>query len=487
MRRYWGAALLAIACGIGPAAGQEPDWPALARQDLQAIHDVLDRDHPGPVIDPDFRRRLDGGLDSALARAGRVADITQYLYLLIEYANALPDAHLSVWGNRQNPQWAGVHRGATLYPGFVAAYRGGDILVGASLETGAPGTGLRLLGCGGDDAGGLAVANALRFQGDASLAADWVRAVPLMFLDQGQLDFRRPPSCRFLTAAGVEEIALHWRPVRFAAVQPFLAAAGFGDPPPLGGLWIADDTLWISLPTLEPSGPAVQAMDDLRAMVAQAPAGARIVFDLRGNAGGNSFLARGFAVALYGEPLVAWGEQRLYSGIPDAVRASPGNRAHFQQFRDALGTTRPDDPGLARYLDTLIAGIDAALAAGQPLADLGRPSKPVRTDPPPSAHDGQVIVVIDGRVFSSALLFVDLLQAIDDVTLVGWPTRAHGLYGEIREVALPGGWAWVSVSTKAFLSRAGGGGAVEPDIPWDGEIADTPGLQRWVLSLPARP
>ena len=484
MTRVWGIAALLLAIGAFESLAQEPNWPALARQDLQAIHDVVEADHPGPEIDPLFRARLEDGLDGAMASADRVADLTQYLYLLIEYANGLPDHHLAVWGNHQHPHWTAASRPETFGPGFVASYRGDAIVVSAMLGVGVPPLGAELVGCGDHDADWLLHRNALRFQGDGALPADRVSGAPLMFLDQGQLDMVRPARCRFLVDGGEQAFDLAWTPARMGWLQPLLAAAAFGNPPQIGGRWVADDLLWISLPILAPSGAGVEAVEELRQMVDAAPADADIVFDLRGNGGGNSFLARGFAVALYGEPLVAWGEGQLYSGIPDAMRASPANREHFQSFRDALGGSRPDDPGLARYLDTILAALDTAIAAGEPLAHLGEPSEPVRTDPPPSEHYGQVFVIIDGRVFSSALLFVDLLRAIDDVTLVGWPTRAHGLYGEIRQLALPSGWAWMSLSTKAFLSAAPGRrGAIEPDLVWDGEIADTAGLEAWVLSL----
>ncbi len=484
MRPAWGIAVLLLALGAFETWAQEPDWPSLARQDLQAIHDLVEADHPGPELDPEFRALLEEGFDAAMASADRAADLTQYLYLLIEYANGLPDHHLAVWGNQQHPQWAAVSRPESLGPGFVASYRRDAIIVSAMLGVGVPPLGAELVGCGDHDADWLLHRNALRFQGNRALAADRVSAAPLMFLDQGQLDMVRPEHCRFLVDGGEQPFDLAWTPARMGWLQPLLAAAAFGNPPQIGGRWISDDLLWISLPTLAPTGAAVQAMEELRQMVDAAPADADIVFDLRGNGGGNSFLVRGFAVTLYGEPLVAWGEGQLYSGIPDAMRASPANRDHFQSFRDALGVSRPDDPGLARYLDTILAALDTAIAAGEPLAHLGEPSEPVRTDPPPSPHAGQVFVIIDGRVFSSALLFVDLLRAIDDVTLVGWPTRAHGLYGEIRQVALPSGWAWMSLSTKAFLSAAPGRqDAIAPDLAWDGEIADTAALEAWVLSL----
>ena len=484
MTRALGIAALLLALGALDTLAQEPDWPALARQDLQAVHDAVAADHPGPELDPEFRALLEHGLDAAMASADRVADLTQYLYLLIEYANGLPDHHLAVWGNQQHPQWAAVSRRETLGLGFVTSYRRDAIVVSAMLGVGVPPLGAELVGCGDHGADGLLHRNALRFQGDGALAADRVSAAPLMFLDQGQLDMVRPERCRFLVDGAEQAFNLAWTPARMNWLQPLLTAAAFGSPPQVGGRWVSDDLLWISLPTLAPAGAAVQAVEEMRQMVEAAPTDADIVFDLRGNTGGNSFLARGFAAALYGEPLVAWGEGQLYSGIPDAMRASPANRDHFQSFRDALGVSRPDDPGLARYLDTILAALDTAIAAGEPLAHLGERSEPVRTDPPPSEHTGQVFVVIDGRVFSSALMFVDLLRVIDDVTLVGWPTRAHGLYGEIRQVALPSGWAWMSVSTKAFLSSAPGRqGAIEPDLGWDGEIADTAALEAWVLSL----
>lgn len=480
MHRVWFAALLSL---VTTAAAAEPDWPTLAAQDLHAMHDILAADHPGPVLDPEFDVALQVGLEAGLSEAKRAETLTHYLYLLIEYANRLPDRHLGIWGERSHPQWAEVRRDDTVFPGFVTGWRRGGIVVSASLDAGAPPEGARLLDCDGIDAGALAARNALRFDGDPSSEADRVRAIPSMMVDQGQLDFLRPQRCRFVIDGAEREIDLAWRPVRFRTLQPSLAQAAFGDPPGLGASELPGGVLWLSIPTLDPQGGEIEAIEAMRARLAASSGVSRIAFDLRGNSGGSSFLARSLAVALYGEALVAWGERRLDTGEPDAIRASAAVRAHYQTLRDSLDSA-PTDRATASYLDAALAAIDTADVAGEPLARLGGRALPSDEPRPPAAFEGTVIVVIDGRVFSSALLFVNLLRIIDDVTLVGWPTRAHGLYGEVREVRLPSGWASMSVSTKAFLSTAVARPVgIDADIRWDGEIADTGALQAWVAAL----
>lgn len=482
MHRIWFAVVLGL-IGTLAAAAEEPDWAALAAQDLQAMHDAIAADHPGPVLDPAFGDRLETGLAAGLAQAPRAETLSHYLYLLVEFANALPDRHLGVWGNRDHPQWADVRRDDTLFPGFVLSWRRGGIVVAAAFDADAPPAGARLVECDGLDALDLARRNALRFDGDAASQADLVRAVPAMTVDQGQLDFLRPAQCRFALDGAERTYALAWRPVRFRALQPALAAAAFGEAPAMGAQDLPGGVLWLSIPTLDPQGDDAAAFDAMRARLAAPQGLARIVFDLRGNGGGSSFLARGLAAALYGEAAVAWGERRLRTGEPDAIRASDKVRAHFQALRDAMGAF-PSDQATASYLDAALAAIDAAMAAGEPLARLGRRGPPTDEPRPQAAFDGQVVVVVDGRAFSSALLFVDLLRAVDDVVVVGWPTRAHGLYGEVRDMPLPSGWASFAVSTKAFLGSAvARPTGLEPDILWDGEIADTAGLQAFEATL----
>jgi hypothetical protein len=73
--------LLVLIAGRSVAADAVADpWVLLTQRDLQAIHDTLAANHPGPV-DPQsdqYRRRLEDGLQAALAQSATAHHYSDY-------------------------------------------------------------------------------------------------------------------------------------------------------------------------------------------------------------------------------------------------------------------------------------------------------------------------------------------------------------------------------------------------------------------------
>ncbi|MCB9959233.1 MAG: hypothetical protein H6843_11575 [Rhodospirillaceae bacterium] len=466
-----------------PAAAVEPDWTALAAQDLAAIHDTLAADHPGaaPGFDPAFA----AALAAPLPDTSDVHDVSAYIFSLSAYANTFPDRHLGVIANRGHADWAVPVRPETVWPGFVTAWRDGRAVVrGAAGD--APPEGAELLACDGRPLADLAAVNVFRFWGNAGEPADWYGRLPLMMVDQGQPGMLRPAACRFrLPSGGETELPLVWQPFSWRSQGNALDAAGFGARPAFAARIFAPSAAWVSLPTFDPSAEELPAVEALIADLGRFGPSDILVIDLRGNGGGSSFLAERALRALFGEATFAWMQRSAMAGQVDraALRASPGNLEHFRAM--AVRAEAMGDAATAAYAGDLADRLAAAMAAGEPLAAIeGAGPAPAAGPQPAAVTPGQVFVVVDGRVFSSALLALDWLAAFPGARIVGWPVQPHGLYGEIRQVALPSNWAMLVFSTKAFLGRADD--PVALDAQWPGEIADTPALERWILDLAGR-
>ncbi len=299
-------------------------------------------------------------------------------------------------------------------------------------------------------------------------------------IDQGAPTFRRPVACTFADTEATIDVPLRWREVEMQQIGLSIQSAGFGAPPSLGARQLPDGGLWVSLPSFIIDAVPAPAADRIHAALRQARDAPYLVFDLRGNSGGNSILADSFAAAAFGDDWVSTQRAADNRTMPAAyMRASEDNRTYFAAARDASsGATR-------NYFDALVEAIDTAIAAGEPLASLGGgQGGPVPEGPEP-AFAGDVFVLTDGNAFSSTLLFVDLVLRHPNARHVGWPTRAHGRYGELRQERLPSGWAWLAFSTKAFSGRTGSTTGLVPEIPWSGEIHDTPALQAWIQDLAA--
>jgi len=88
----WIALCATRASAADPA--QEP-WVLLTQRDLQAIHDTLAANHPGPV-DPQsdrYRRWLEDGLQAAQAQAASARRFSDYTRAIRRYVNGFRDGH----------------------------------------------------------------------------------------------------------------------------------------------------------------------------------------------------------------------------------------------------------------------------------------------------------------------------------------------------------------------------------------------------------
>src|SRR5207253_6082476 len=75
-----------------------PDpWSLMAQRDVQAMHDAILANHPGPVDaqNPAFRDWLERGLTLSLAKAAAAKTFGGYVYALRFYGAGFRDGHLN--------------------------------------------------------------------------------------------------------------------------------------------------------------------------------------------------------------------------------------------------------------------------------------------------------------------------------------------------------------------------------------------------------
>ena len=478
-----------------PAMGAETkpiiptDWAQAARADVQAFHDDITANHPGPVnaADPGFSRRSDAALRLALRRAATVRDFPGWLATLRGYAASFDDGHLAFSTLIDVPV-------SLRWPGFLTAFddRGRQVVrtrvEGASVPLGAA-----LTGCDGRRADALASDLVGQFRGRWSLAAMRGREGFRVFVDNGNPFVRRPARCTFRIDGAPKTVTLDWQP--FPDALWTAHAAPLAQPPraPIAARTLADGTRWYAISDFDgdPDGAAARALRPMiagmksdRAAIATAP---RIVLDLRGNGGGSSDWSRQIAVVLWGEGAVAG--VKLDSDAVD-WRASAANVASLADYRARFAAAPDADPAVTRYFATAAEGIAAARAAGKPLwrepADLYKPDSPagpVAAVPAPAAP---VYVLTDWSCGSACLDAVDLWKALGAVQ-VGQETSADTLYMDLREDVLPGGRVRAAIPMKVYRGRPRGSNV--PQVPayrFAGDMRDTTALERWVAGLTTR-
>ena len=111
MKRFAFAVLLCMLSLCAHAA--DNPWVAMTEQDLQAIHDILQENHPGPVDLENSRYAdwLKQGLEQASRRAKMVVSFSDYARSLRFYTNGFQDGHIGIGLE--------VHLDDIVWPGFL--------------------------------------------------------------------------------------------------------------------------------------------------------------------------------------------------------------------------------------------------------------------------------------------------------------------------------------------------------------------------------
>lgn len=474
-----------------PSRGAGP-WGELLRADAKALHDAVLENHPGAVDprNPGFEDWLEEGYRQALDRAGRCDSWEGYRFALLAYASGFHDGHLGVRFD--------LRRNDVAWPGFLAGWSDGAIRV-RSLATEAgwkelPPAGSEIVSCGGTPALEIVRRDVMPFEARADLEAEWRRLAPYALLDRGN-PWRspRPRSCVFRLPApgGTKELALDWRKADLDALWPRLLEARSATTQPFAVRDFGPRGVWIAIPTFDAGDDGGAAEAKLADLVARAE-GWRgrdpIVFDVRGNGGGNSQWGQDILTRLYGRELF---DARLAPEQGKTYvewRVSPGNLAHLEELLPEIEAQFGAGSETAVWGRRIRDGLRRALAAGQALyRDDAPPSPaPARAEgEPKSPVAGRVVLLTDGACGSACLDFCDSVRLLPGTLHVGRQTFADTDYMELREVPLPSGAAHLGLPIKVYRDRPRGNNEpYTPQVPFPGDIADTAALEAWIAALP---
>jgi hypothetical protein len=449
-------------------------WQALTKIDVEAAYELLKDNHPAAVPqvgDRAFQAALAEAHEKAFRHASMVTNYQGYVAAMGEFANSMGDGH--IWSIAQflprTVQW----------PGIIAAKRGPNWVV-ASEETniaGAQLVGARIVSCDGQSTEALAL-KALRFHTVVSSDAMQVLQGLWLFIDDGNPFLTRPHACNFEQKGRNISLTLNWNNISFTTLvrqywkRPS-GQAGFGVRP-------VGPSFWMAFQSLTPEAqPVIDAVKKHETEIRSAP---YVVVDLRGNGGGDDSYGRALAEELYGPDYVAsiLGLKDSQTGGCDEVfRASSGNIAAIgeaaQQFQKD-----GDTEGFKEYTKALRA-MKAAVATGQPLAgDLTCRTKiPAASAQPQSLMRGKVFLLTDAACFSSCIDMVIFFRKLGAIQ-VGQTTGADTHYSEVRQILLPSGLSTFSTLQAIMPDQPRNIGPFVPKFQFDGDIADTAALEKWI-------
>lgn len=500
LARWTAAALLGLGLGLMAttaraqavvtdldALGVQIDWAELARNDIAAV-DAWVRGAYAGAVDPEhsgFLPEWQAAVELARARADAVDGSSAWRATLEALVNAARDGHVIFRATAPvaHREWAGIAL-ERLGERFVARRARSEI---PGIEPRVP-DGAELLSCDGRAAAEALEQRLDLFTTDWSILANRSIYASHFFLDYANPLSPRPVRCAFRHDGEETEIELQWTAVTREqlgeALQPFRRLRMEGS---AVGLSYADDgSAWLRIGSLGDYA-ALQALREQvereRKRILAAP---YIVWDLRGNGGGDSSLADALAFALWGEAARVPGPE---SGQPKRWRASPLALQAIRTAHARESSSENPNPGLIRMAEALMPAMEAALREGADLMpDPGySPSsstRPVRKarKPPRRPGKGPVYVLTDGGCFSSCIMAVYSLKRLGAVQ-AGDPTGRHTIYGEVWfQQDLPSGQGRLilPIAIHAFPRSELGG--EPPDLPWNGAGEDEAGLRAMIAA-----
>jgi hypothetical protein len=475
-------ALALIALSVDAAAGDQSaakNWQAMARLDLDAAYQLLQNNHPGASAelgDAQFTTALAAAHAAALKRASAISNYEGYTATLGEFASSMGDGH--IWSH---PLFL---PGTLEWAGLIAAKRGADWVVANDNATtvGTELGGARILSCDGVPVETLAQ-DVLHFQTNVDVAAMQSISAGWLLLDAGNPFLRRPRVCVFDQDGKPASVTLRWSSIRRDELRsrywkhPY-GAAGFE-------LRASGAGYWIAIQELTPAAqPVIDAVKVQNTAIRAAP---YLVVDLRGNGGGDDDYGRTLAEQIYGRDFVTAviGPRDYESGgCPAVFRASSDNIAamsaaatEFQQAGDAAGFTE---------YTTAVTSMKAAAALGRHLA--GNLTCPAKSKSKPEAlHSlphGKIYVLTDAACFSSCIQVVGFFRQLGAIQ-VGEVTNADTHYSEVREIVLPSGLSTFSTLQAMMPDAPRQIGPYDPKYQFNGDIADTAALEKWIADLNA--
>lgn len=249
-----------------------------------------------------------------------------------------------------------------------------------------------------------------------------------------------------------------------------------------------DGTILVRLPNFHPEPHEQEVIKHIAAQLPAYRTRKQIVFDVRGNHGGNTQWARIVLEGLFGKEYSDALIKKLCSNQYVDWRVSRGNLEYIKKTVLELSQEFGHEHPMTRAWADVARGIEQALSAGQ---DFYRSLDSEKNELEETASDlhlpenlvsGTIIAIVDKKCCSACLDFIDfLVAATPQAVLVGEETGADTCYMDVRTVALPSGLAQLTFPVKVYRNRTRGSNVpYPPDIRYEGDLSNTSQLIEWI-------
>ncbi len=479
------AAVLIAGATKANSASAATDWRALAAGDLDAARAAIRAGHPGYIDEqnPAFREWEAKGYEGARALLPRVNSYDSMLAAVRYYIAGFQDGHLGYSDNIRKESHL-------LSSGWSLGYADGVYRVAGALpkwDMPLPPIGAELLDCDGVAAEQL-LRRLSRYYDGRDLPGVRHQLAPL--LTGETMPGEELKKCRFRTAQGqVIKFAQHYAMVKFEDVMALNVSALA--PKRRNDYALQDGVLWIHAGNFQPDREAAQQIDKMLEELPRLEGVRTIVFDSRGNGGGNSEIGTRFFDAATGGLAMDAADE---SAVPHSFAQWRVSDAAIEgmDFRlQRIGAAQGKDSEDYKWVAELRERIVKAKAEGQSWVEQPGDARLSRADIV-ARHgklrrfSGKLVLVTDEHCASACLDFADLVRSVPGAIHMGQATSADTLYMDIGRVAMPSGNKLI-MPLKVWRNRLRGNNeALQPDVPLQVDIRDDDAVRKAVLAALAR-
>lgn len=483
-------ALFAATLGAGavhaadPASNAAParDWRAMAAADLAAARAAIRADHPGYIDEQNsaFRAWENKGYEQARALLPRVNSYVSMAAAVSYYIAGFEDGHL---GYSSEPARNGE---PVTMAGWRLDYGDGAYRVGAHMPgwpQPLPPLGAQLLSCDG-----MAPEQRLRQIGKYYDGRDLPGvyhdlASVFTVLDMPGEELRQ---CSFRTAEGkVATLRQDYRQVPHADFKEMLKTLPRAQR--FNAYSLQDGVLWIRAANFNPDREAAQNVERMVEELPRLQGVRTIVFDTRGNGGGNSAIGdRIFNAATGGleyDKSNLDSVPRIYAQWRVSDDAIANLDSRIARMSAAQGADSQDVKWVTAFRDKL----RQAKAEGQTWVEQPGGQRLTRADIVARngklrRFSGSVVLLTDENCASSCLNFADALRMVPGAIHMGQATSADTVYIDVGHVRLPSGNHLV-MPHKVWRNRLRGNNeALQPDVLLQVNMQDDAAVRAAVLA-----
>lgn len=200
-----------------------------------------------------------------------------------------------------------------------------------------------------------------------------------------------------------------------------------------------------------------------------------IVFDLRGNDGGNSGYGLSIINKVFGEEYAEKSIAKIEKEMYADYRASIDNLAWIKIINTIFNDDKELEEGIQKSIKNSLPYYSET---SETIGNLSTSQEKAEKQ-----TSAKIFAIIDNKNVSDALDFLDALKAVNpQATLIGEKTDTDRLYMDCAQMHLPSGYAIFRYPIKVYRNRPRGDAQpYYPDIEFD--TTDTKKLQKYIIDI----